>query len=196
MINDFIGVFENTLSPETCKYFIQHFEKMKSVGFSYSRTEAEMKSLSKEDESCNLMSDNSLKLLLWGRGGKNPHVNEFIDNFWKNYEIYANKYNALRQLPKHDILAIKLQKTLPTEGYHVWHFENGTLMTANRILTWMIYLNDVKEGGETEFLYQSKRISPKQGTMVLWPAAFTHLHRGNPPLSGEKYVMTSWLEYV
>jgi len=56
-------------------------------------------------------------------------------------------------------------------------------------------LNDVKEGGETEFLYQSVRVSPKKGTLVIWPAAFTHVHRGNPPLSGTKYIMTSWLEY-
>ena len=66
----------------------------------------------------------------------------------------------------------------------------------NRIMAWMIYLNDVEDGGETEFLYQSMRVKPKQGTLVLWPAHFTHMHRGNPPLSGEKYIMTSWLEFI
>ena len=39
----------------------------------------------------------------------------------------------------------KIQKTLPKEGYHVWHFENGSLDTSDRVLAWTIYLNDVEE---------------------------------------------------
>ena len=56
-----------------------------------------------------------------------------------------------------------------------------------------IYLNDVKEGGETEFLHFSKRVKPKTGRIVIWPAGFPYVHRGNPPLSGEKYILTSWM---
>ena len=70
------------------------------------------------------------------------------------------------------------------------------LDVRSRILTWTLYLNDVNEGGETEFLHQSLRIKPKQGTIVVWPAGFTHIHRGNPPLSGEKYIVTGWVEVV
>jgi len=61
--------------------------------------------------------------------------------------------------------------------------------------TWMVYLNDVEEGGETEFLYQHKRLKPEQGTLVIWPASFTHTHRGNPPLSNDKYIVTGWTEF-
>jgi hypothetical protein len=60
----------------------------------------------------------------------------------------------------------------------------------------MMYLNDVDDGGETEFLYQSKRYKPVKGRVLIWPAGFTHVHRGNPPLSGEKYIATSWLENI
>ena len=65
---------------------------------------------------------------------------------------------------------------------------------GQRTWTTMIYLNDVKEGGETEFLYQLKRIKPKKGTICIFPAGYTHVHRGNTPFSGEKYIMTGWLE--
>ena len=58
-----------------------------------------------------------------------------------------------------------------------------------------MYLNDCNEGGETEFLFQHKRIKPKAGTIVISPAAWTHTHRGNPPLSGEKYMINGWLEF-
>jgi hypothetical protein len=65
--------------------------------------------------------------------------------------------------------------------------------SSQRALVFTIYLNDVEEGGETEFLHQSIRAKPVKGRCVIWPAAFPYVHRGNPPLKGEKYIMTSWL---
>jgi hypothetical protein len=60
----------------------------------------------------------------------------------------------------------------------------------------MVYLNDVQNGGETEFLYQSLRIKPTKGTAIVWPSEFTHTHRGNPPLSNNKFIITSWFEFA
>ena len=51
----------------------------------------------------------------------------------------------------------------------------------------------MSEGGETEFLYQHKRIKPEKGKLIIWPANFPFVHRGNPPLNQEKYILTSWL---
>jgi len=196
MIKDFIGVFDNAIKPETCKYFIKHFEKMKSTGFSYKRTDDERSMNMKNDEAINLYDNESLNMQLWGVGGKNPHTNDLMQSFWGKYTEYAEEYSSVKQHGEIDILNIKIQKTLPTQGYHIWHFETSGPRSMNRIMAWMIYLNDVEDGGETEFLYQSMRVKPKQGTLVLWPAHFTHMHRGNPPLSGEKYIMTSWLEFI
>ena len=68
---------------------------------------------------------------------------------------------------------------------------------VSRSLAWIIYLNDVPEGeGETEFLYQGLRVTPKQGTLVMWPAQFTHTHRGNPVYNCTKYIATGWIEYA
>ena len=84
-----------------------------------------------------------------------------------------------------------LQKTDPMEGYHAFHAENVGWLNRQRVLAWMVYLNDVEEGGETEFLYQKLRIKPTKNTLLIWPGSFTHLHRGNPPYS-TKYVLTGW----
>ena len=91
--------------------------------------------------------------------------------------------------------ARKIQKTLPGQGYHIWHCEADSLISSRRMLFVFMYLNTCDEGGETEFLYQHKRIKPKAGTIVISPAAWTHTHRGNPPLSGEKYMINGWLEF-
>ena len=83
-----------------------------------------------------------------------------------------------------------LQKTSPCEGYHSFHCENMGWTDNARAIAWMIYLNDV-EGGETEWLYQQKKIKPQRNLAVLWPGSWTHLHRGNPPMS-DKYILTGW----
>ena len=88
--------------------------------------------------------------------------------------------------------SILLQKTEPLEGYHAFHCEDSNWAYRHRVLAWMIYLNDVEEGGETEFLYQQLKIKPRRNIAVIWPGSFTHLHRGNPPISGTKYILTGW----
>ena len=56
----------------------------------------------------------------------------------------------------------------------------------------MMYLNDVEEGGETEFIFQKKRYPAVPGRLLIWPSQFTHRHRGNLVLRGTKYYCTGW----
>ena len=67
---------------------------------------------------------------------------------------------------------------------------------GKRLFTFTLYLNDVKEGGETEFLYLSKRINAVEGRLAFCPGTFEYTHRGNPPLSSEKYILTGWVEFI
>lgn len=90
---------------------------------------------------------------------------------------------------------IKVQKTEPGGGYHEWHCETMGKSTRDRVFAYMLYLNDVDEGGETEFLYQTCRYRPRKGDFLIWPGYFTHVHRGNPPLKNNKYIATGWIEY-
>ena len=52
--------------------------------------------------------------------------------------------------------------------------------------------NDNFEGGETEFLYQNRREKAVAGDVLIFPCQYTHVHRGNPPIDGDKYLVTSW----
>lgn len=94
--------------------------------------------------------------------------------------------------------AINLQRySAGRGGYPYWHCElyprDQRAETLHRHLLWTIYLNDGFDEGETEFLYQRRRIVPRTGTLLLAPAAFTHTHRGNRPLGGDKVIATSWV---
>ena len=93
---------------------------------------------------------------------------------------------------------INIQKYLADQGgYPYWHSEqypkHDMGEALHRVLLWTVYLNDGFEAGETEFLYQQRRIKPKAGSLLLAPAAFTHTHRGNRPQGGDKYIATSWV---
>lgn len=94
--------------------------------------------------------------------------------------------------------AINLQRYRDGQGgYPYWHCElypkDPRAETLHRHLLWTLYLNDGFDAGETEFFHQQRRIQPKTGSVLIAPAAFTHTHRGNRPVGGDKYIATSWL---
>jgi hypothetical protein len=82
-------------------------------------------------------------------------------------------------------------------GYPYWHSEIFPKQDAeeclHRVLLWTIYLNEGFAEGETEFLYQRRKIVPRIGSLLFAPAGFTHTHRGNRPKGGNKYIATSWV---
>ena len=62
-------------------------------------------------------------------------------------------------------------------------------------MVFMTYLNDVTDGGETEFYHQQLKIKPKKGLTVIWPAGYTHVHRGITSNTETKYIATGWYGY-
>ena len=94
---------------------------------------------------------------------------------------------------------INLQKYLGDQGgYPYWHCElhpspEDQGESLHRVVLWTIYLNDEFGEGETEFMYQRRKIVPKTGSLLIAPTAFTHTHRGNMPKGGDKYIATGWV---
>ena len=62
-----------------------------------------------------------------------------------------------------------------------------------RIITFLWYLNTVEEGGETEFFNGRISIKPEKGKLLLFPSTWTYIHRGNMPISNDKYILTGWI---
>ena len=60
------------------------------------------------------------------------------------------------------------------------------------LITYLFYLNTIEEGGETEFIDGTK-IKPETGKLLIFPATWTYEHRGNVPISSNKYICTGWL---
>lgn len=185
--DNFILHMENVFPDELCDEAIRIFNKAQEHGLTVNRQQ--------QDNVDKLKKDDRALFTDWTNAEHISITGEFNAIFWQSvYSVYREKYSILDSFPKHSNYSIKMQKTEPGEGYHMWHCENSDRGYQGRVLAYMWYLNDVEEGGETEFLYYSKRIKPTKGGCLLWPAGFTHTHRGNPPLSNTKYVMTGWIE--
>ena len=192
-MDNFIGVYENVLSQELCDKFISFTDKYNDIGFGISRP-ANRQSKSIADDTALFLGHMILSQELKSCG---ELYDAFIKELWGVYDRYKDTYAvALDNVvtgPLH-VFETKIQKTSPGQGYHSWHYESASRDVADRLLVYTAYLNDVEEGGETEFLYQHTRVKPKRGTITIFPGSFTHTHRGNPPLSGDKYIITGWFQ--
>jgi hypothetical protein len=193
-IKDFIGVFSDVYPDGFCEHLIAEFERNKNLGAGINRQNG-------EGADKHIKNDYQIGLNAKNINFDNFNENNCSDMFFKGlqncFDLYSNEFSTLKTI---DINCnnIKMQKTSSGGGYHIWHHEQGNGNNANRGLVYMIYLNTLpaEANGETEFLHQQRRINPVENTMVLWPAAFTHAHRGNPVYGdNSKYIATGWFYY-
>ena len=116
---------------------------------------------------------------------------QILPNMKVCIDEYVNMFSLL-QTSEFAVYDCKLKKIPPGGGFHSWHYENGSYISAPRSFVIQVYLNDEFDGGETEFLYQNLREEAVTGDVIIFPAGFTHTHRGNPPIGGTKYIATTW----
>ena len=127
---------------------------------------------------------------------------EFINleenNFWKSDLLpkVRNKNYLRRCFNLQYHMLIKKYEAFDKQGYHLFHADfdarSNTWLKRSHVI--MFYLNDVEEGGETEWYHQKLKVKPKKGTAVVWPAYPTHLHKGHIPISDNKYILNIWVE--
>ena len=189
-MNNFIEIYKNAFSDKFCEQIIEYFNTAEELGIALDRqTHDEAPKMHKEDLAVFYPSyplQHTTKDLF----------KEFNHVFWDQcYKQYADKYSILSTIGEHQSYTYKIQKTKPGQGYHLWHSEASNRNNCNRLLTWTVYLNDNFDAGETEFLYQQYRYKPSKGDCIIFPAAYTHTHRGNPPIGGDKYIVTGWVEF-
>lgn len=121
-----------------------------------------------------------------------PVLDAYYSGLQKLLMGYMQLYPEVQRLPKFTPTHARIQRYDKDGHFNSWHYERGGGSTQRRCLVYMTYLNDVKEGGQTYFKYQDKEIKPEVGKTVIWPADWTHTHRGVGPKEGYKYIATGW----
>ena len=178
--SDFIYIQKDALPRSFCNNVIQKFEldDRKRQGQVGSGVRLEIK------RSCDLSIT-----------GKEDWVS-YDEAFFKSLNNALKEY--LKFIPQEfiefkalgrfeDDTGYQIQKTQPGD-YYIWHHDQ----TRTRLVTFIWYLNDVKDGGYTEFI-DGTRIQPEAGKLIIFPATWDFLHRGVSPKTETKYLCTGWV---
>ena len=192
LLNDHIAIFDGILDDEFCEEIIDWWEDLDKTITKSPQAQAYKDTMVVRDGRGTNGQGSRKDISYFADTEKAPFegklrgmINECAKEYITEYPNLGDGYHLSNR-------SLKIQKTPPHGGYHIWHHEHSYNDMA-RILVWTAYLNDIPEGeGETEFLYQGIKVNPKKGRVCLFPASYTHLHRGNPPYSCDKYIATGW----
>lgn len=121
---------------------------------------------------------------------------EYLFELHQCYWDYLNQWRFLYDMQKDvDIGPFIIQKYGVGGHFAVVHSERASLSTMHRTLAWMTYLNTVDVGGRTSFPHYGLDVKPERGKTLIWPADWTHAHKGNVVTAGVKYIITGWMHY-
>ena len=186
-VEQYIATFQNVLDDETCDKFVKWFEELSNHNITMPSTADAngMRLNSRNDEVVSVpigipmdhFPKDELVIPLWSK--VSTCLNEYADEHIIDGSLLSHTF--------------KVHRVKPKGGYHTWHSEHS-YVEPYRVLAWHLTIEAPESGGETEFLFQSLKVPPILGQLVIWPAAFTHKHRGNPPLKGQKTYITGWFE--
>ena len=192
-LSDFIHVEYNTLSEEFCNSVIGKFET--------DNRKQQGKLGSGKNSVVNVDIKDSIDLMISGLDEWKEEDEVLFNSVNKYSQKYRNK-NLLEDIKIPILLdtmsdtGYQIQKTSPNCGY-TWHDDfdpsyDNTSIAGIRVLSFIWYLNDISEGGYTEFIDGTK-IQPERGKFLIFPSTWNFIHRGFPPKKESKYIITGWL---
>ncbi len=123
-------------------------------------------------------------------------LSEYIGLLHDCFRDYMEQWDFLKTfLATVHVGGFNIQKYETGGHFGKLHAERTGLSKLHRVLVWMTYLNDVERGGETEFPHFGLRVRPVKGRTLIWPAEWTHAHRGCIVEAGAKYIVTGWMHF-
>lgn len=127
------------------------------------------------------------------------YIQRFVKKYLKWLDTEFSEYNKIIPLfgrlssSRTCDMGYTIQKQ-PTTGSYAWHYDGSPASTGDFFLV-IAYLNTPEKGGETEFIYNNRKVKPERGKIIAFPATWTYPHRGNKVISGEKYILTSLIKF-
>jgi hypothetical protein len=178
---NFIHLYEEVFTEAECQQIINRFEQMSSSPQIIQAANTDLNtSLANRSDSYIFLETHIPDLHVSITEGIGPKISHYMGSFPGLDKTMITT------------VASKMQRCYPGQGYHDFHWEQSC-MNPTRAIVWLLYLNDVTDGGgETELLNFNERIVPKSGTLLIFPASWPWIHRGNPPLRTTKYIVTGW----
>ena len=132
---------------------------------------------------------------------KNPKYSLFVSyfNLLKDCFVdYRSQYPFLEHsfFNRTHVGNFNVQKYNSGDHFSSLHSERTSIDAIHRLFAWMTYLNDVDDGGTTNFEYYDIKVKPEIGKTLIWPSEWTHAHTGSILKSGTKYIITGWIQFA
>lgn len=184
---NFIGCW-NINNNNLCSKIIEFFEKRKDlqkIGEAYSGKDEKVKKsidITVHPRDLNQKGFEDIKLYM-------EYLHECHEDYKSQWPFIRNNLNNLH------IPSFNIQKYEKGGHFNQMHCERGSPRSMHRVFAWMTYLNDVDDGGATYFEHYKLRIKPIKGKTLIWPAEWTHAHRGEVLTKGLKYIVTGWMHF-
>ena len=127
---------------------------------------------------------------------ENKIFKKYFEILFECHTDYISQWPFIKNIAqKYEIGSFNLQRYEPGQHFKKIHTERSGIGTLHRVFVFMTYLNDVREGGSTYFSHYDLEIQPRKGLTLIWPAEWTHAHRGNILKKGSKYIITGWINF-
>ena len=182
MTENNIRIYDNAMSPEDCKKIIELFETSKDQIeiFNTGRKEYTEIDIDKFETPWSETKEKFISMM-------KTHMNKFM----KDVKIQIYDFP-----PIIDMENIRIKKYLPNDKDEFKiHVDVLRSLLSKRFLVYILYLNDVEEGGETHLPKLNIKVKPKEGRLLMYPPFWTHPHAGLKPIKGTKYIIMSYLHY-
>mgnify|MGYP001265772597 CR=1 FL=1 len=130
---------------------------------------------------------------------KNKALHEYMENLASCFQSYADDSSFLSIFKDPlQIGSFNIQRYNEGQHFKKIHSERASMSTLHRVFAWMTYLNDIDMdcGGSTYFSHYDLEIFAEKGLTMIWPAEWTHAHRGNELKIGRKYIITGWAHFA
>ena len=191
---EFVGIYDESVPVDLCNAFVENWEEAKKNETIIDLTKPNESDFHDPIHPVYRKDMVAFVTPLSSTIYPKPPVRAYFKFLQECYNCYIKRYGIVFDGAVYNDV-FKIHKVKKSEGYHKWHYEKDNPQSIDRLMAYMTYLVAPEKGGETEFLHQSLRIDPVVGRTLIWPAGFTHMHRGNPPLDGEKMYITGWFTY-
>jgi hypothetical protein len=181
-LSSLIRIYDNALDTKMCEHIVEIFENNTEhwERFDNNRkpnfAQLNLTKLSLDSEDLQYINN-------YISGRVAIYKDNYLNDFGKEYFPMNYSYEEYR---------IKKYNNDGQDAFDV-HVDVMDHSSSKRFLSFFWYLNDVEEGGETVFW--NYKIKPKAGTLVIFPPMWMFPHAGNEPISGPKYLLSTYLHY-
>jgi hypothetical protein len=198
-MDKYIYIKENSLPPELCDEIIEYYYEYKDShydGETYSGVNKNIK-----DTRDFLIPTNAEINSKWDKINKilykelHDNLKIYINNLQNIPEYLFSNNKCDYKLFNINYLTeevFMIQKYEKQKGKYIYHNDFQLKENSYRVITYLWYLNDVEEGGETE-IWNEFKIKPEKGKLLLFPSHWSVPHCGKMPISSDKIIITGWL---